>query len=106
MVVGHVYKTLIDHWLGWRRLDQEIVALAKSGCGAEAWEVEHLIMLLSAAAYAFTRAGWEGDGIWKISALAPVDDGGGDSRVMLAVKQSNNGTTFIFSELVIPWLEE
>ncbi len=46
---------------------------------------------------------WEGDGIWMVSGL-PVNDSA-SSLPMFAVKQNNNGDTFICSPLQLHWLE-
>jgi hypothetical protein len=49
-----------------------------------------------------TRCGWEGDGEWRMAGL-PRDDVAAPTY-MLAVKQQNNGTTFIISPYELPWL--
>jgi hypothetical protein len=53
------------------------------------------------------EAEWEGDmsfGVF-VSALPP-DDCGGECPVLIAWKQSNNGTTFVYSPRPLPWLQE
>ncbi len=86
----------IDHWQGWTPLPtflrDEFIDPGQVG------------RMLQAIARS-TR--WEGDfragEAPRVSAL-PVGDP--DCALLLAVKQDNNGTTFIASEVRLPWLDE
>ena len=55
-----------------------------------------------AAVPQFDILGWEGDGTWYYGAL-PAD---GSTLVWVMVKQSNNGTTYVYCTQEMPWLSD
>lgn len=46
---------------------------------------------------------WEGDGNWYVSGMPSEDSS--DSLPIFAVKQENNGSTFLCSPFPLPWVE-
>ena len=48
---------------------------------------------------------WEGDGDVYISGL-PCDSGDSFPLILVIIKQSNNGTTFLYSPVELPYLKE
>ena len=88
----------IDFWEGW---------MAPETLGASpyrdlaAWGPDDVMARLSVAKDAATAAGWEGDGQFHLSML-PMQDV--QCEVVVAIKQNNNGTTFIMSPFEMPWL--
>lgn len=48
---------------------------------------------------------WEGDGHVYISSL-PSDYGDSFPLILVVIKQSNNGTTFLYSPVILPHLKE
>lgn len=92
----------IDWWPGWTSID----GLRRDANRLWEWGVELPSQLppeldTRIPAQVATELGWEGDGEWKCAPL-PTDDG--YCKLMFAVKQSNNGTTFIVSPFDLPWL--
>jgi hypothetical protein len=59
--------------------------------------------LVRAAKFAFEWAGWEGDGVCRLSALP--DPEAMTSRILVSVKQGANGECFFASPFRLPWLE-
>ena len=55
----------------------------------------------------FMKAGWEGDGKIEIFAIPPVvsKGSGPDGFIIWHVKQGNNGTSWLASELPLPEIE-
>src|ERR1017187_2909236 len=55
----------------------------------------------------FTRAGWEGDGRIEIFQIPPVvlPGSGHDGFLIWHVKQTNNGTSWLASEVPLPSIE-
>lgn len=103
MPKGFVYALgPIDWWLGWCPFTTLIRAFESDPVSLD---LDRVFNLVVTAAWGFTRAGWEGDGRWYLSAV-PNDEGGPECDLLLAVKQSNNGSTFVFSEHELPWLRE
>jgi len=106
---GFVYVTgPIDWWPAWTKVDTPPVE--DYGNYAGMTEAEHAAStlrereeLLESAKEKFRAAGWEGDvTMGPYFAGLPTDDETG--RTMVGLKQSNNGTTFIWSPLELPWL--
>ncbi len=102
----HVYSlTPIDYWDGFRPwvdyLQDQVRLLVdrtdKGGEGADETIASRLQDeadgLLKAVAAVREHTNWEGDGEWMVGAL-PLD---GQSGLIYAVKQSNNGATFVVS---------
>jgi len=86
----------IDYWDGWTDLNE--VRRNPSEYG-----FDDLDGTLANVAKAARAAGWEGDGPWRCAPL-PLHDSGGRCDWMFAVKQSNNGTTWIVSPFPLTWL--
>ena len=106
----------VDFWFGWLRLrvgeDFVFDVLDEPGglferewlSGSEGAIRE----LLSVSSDGFLRAGWEGDvrdGCWQLSGF-PLPETPGDPGFLVAVKQNNNGTTFISSPVSLQHLQE
>ncbi len=105
---GYVYVLPpIDYWTGWRSSADALPEheFEEEVRGQQAAEVErrceHALEQFRA------RTGWEGDireGPF-VSGLPPLH-GGSESDLMVAVKQDNNGLTFIWSPHELSWLAE
>ena len=97
----------IDYWNGWH-LASDIVCMDMNVdwvCEGTRIDPEIFFTKLRVAKVGARKLGWEGDiscGPY-ISAL-PVDDPGSPCPIMIAWKQSNNGTTFVASPYELPWL--
>src|SRR3990167_1101125 len=97
----------IDFWDGWQTLDR--LQWHDDGWGEDT-DATRLLLLANrvrSCGAGFRQYGWEGDvrsGHWMVSGLPDPDSA--TSRLMFAVKQDNNGTTFLASELPLPWLGE
>lgn len=91
----------VDWWDGWARFDPATGPIVG---GASEYLAGLLTRRLAAA---FTLAGWDGDsrdGYWYISGLPePVESCRG---YIIAVKQDNNGDTFIASTRPLHWLQD
>ena len=86
----------IDDWIGWTELHQ----LRGTAQRAEALQLRKSVMPI------FRANGWEGDGDWYISGLPPCEKWFNPaSQLLIAVKQSNNGTVFIASPYKLPWIK-
>ena len=99
----------IDYWTSWQLAIDWLDGVQCDSRGdpiEEGSEVlrERRLDLLIAIAIAVKDAGWEGDGTWLTAPLPNPD--GFDCRPMFAVKQNNNGSTFITSPFRLPWLDE
>jgi hypothetical protein len=94
----------IDWWFGWWTLADALHHTLMASEHAHWHEItpEALTEDASRARWLATCAGWEGDGTWYVSVLPDPD--ACLSRFLFAVKQSNNGTTFIVSPFRLPWL--
>jgi len=99
----------IDYWFGWINLsafnmdddpnmDNELTG-AIGVCNIS----ESHLALIMAIAEEFKKIGWEGDGNFMIAGLPQVDIA--ESKFMIAVKQYNNGSVFLASEIRLPWLD-
>lgn len=101
----HVYALgPIDWFDGWTPAVELLARLAESEYGTHSFEL--LIVRLIEAARLFGRyTYWEGDGVWWVAGLPTVVDDGW-SEYLLAVKQSNNGSVFVWSPVLLPWLSE
>jgi len=94
----------VDDWTGWHSLQaiEEDQARESRMAGLPpAYWFKATIPQLAAV---FRQMGWEGDGNWFLSAV-PDPMMGGISPLLVAVKQSNNGTTYVACERELPWLE-
>lgn len=104
----------IDWWVGWStyedilqqiRAEDEYMGSMTNGVR----ESDHLRFLEATgrALTGFRALGWEGDGDIKVTALPspePYVNGAGIEALVLAVKQGNNGTTYLASQVPMPWL--
>jgi hypothetical protein len=88
-------------WDGWTPLTSAV------GIPEGPLETSRLLVEMAIkAATLLTRTGWEGDGNWYVSALPTFDDGVQAIRFLIAVRQWNNGTTFLCSPEPLLWLAE
>ena len=107
-----VYTTeIIDWWNGWQTPEQFMDGLAHisdpytpSG-SRQFWQ--NWNRLWARACHGASKLGFEGDIIAGpyVTVLPPEQDGHcGLPPIVIGWKQSNNGMTFIASEIEIPWL--
>jgi hypothetical protein len=95
----------IDHWEAWCTEQQVMDRIDEDREGL--WSVQNYETQFTIAKAAFVEAGWEGDGEWHLIALPyPVGEGADSHRYIIAVKQRNNGTTYVWSPEEMPWLKE
>jgi hypothetical protein len=101
----------IDHWMGttWFIPEQEAEragAPAPPGLFPPDDDPHGLAIELTQlhrlAAPAFRTLGWEGDGGWRYGSFPDELN----TRLWIAVKQSNNGTTYVLSPIAMPWLKD
>jgi hypothetical protein len=96
------YLPPIDWWEGWTTLE----GLSRSLEPDEFFDpVVEVATFMLRAAPLFVKAGWEGDGTWRAAPLPVFDEGVQLRSFLVAVKQSNNGSTFVASPKALPWLE-
>jgi hypothetical protein len=95
----------IDWWDGWTLLEELVVPTAVDEFD-DGYTARLLLATALEAASLFVHVGWEGDGCWRAAPLPIFDDGCQTHDFMIAVKQANNGTTFLSSPDRLPWLEE
>jgi hypothetical protein len=105
----------IDWWAGWLSPVEAVAESLKDGWDALpsnafrnaeilAGEIDRLIKVASAF---LLQHGWEGDirgpnGTWMVSVVPDAEIN--SSVLVFAVKQDNNGTTFVVSPYELPWL--
>lgn len=90
MKILYVHKIApIDFWEGWQ--DPRTLSFGDIK--------ERVAQALEAA----REDGWEGDGHPRFS-MIPAGDGDPGCEVIVAVKQSNNGTTFVVAPMPLKWL--
>jgi hypothetical protein len=98
----HVYVLgPIDFWEGW--IAPETLG-ASGNFEVSAWHPDDVLARLDEAKKAASAAGWEGDGDFHLSML-PMRDSH-QCEALVAIKQGNNGTTFIITPFEMPWLGE
>lgn len=101
MIHGYVISP-IDFWNGCQTFDQYMWQLGR--VGDERRELRNYAeRFLCAARCLAPELGWEGDireGPYVF--LLPHD---GNCEIGIAWKQENNGTTFVFAPVALPWLE-
>jgi hypothetical protein len=116
---GYVYERgPVDWWWGWSPVD-DLKAQPEEGeemspYDADApwhgWRNAALEALVDHALDQIQADGrWEGDisqGPYIAGLLAPNDDGYAESEVMVALKQSNNGTVYVWSPRRLLHLEQ
>jgi hypothetical protein len=105
--VGHLYEiNPIDFWHGWTTLEDYRAEYYKSLPNADIEPFNNYpeaVKFLEAAQRAAKQAtNWEGDGYVYISAIPMYGDP--SSGIIVAWKQSNNGTTFVASPVALPWM--
>lgn len=92
----------VDFWQGWTPASRwpkaEDDPFPEYGVGED--EADDLAVAMKMA----TRCGWEGDGEWRMAGLPRADVAA--PTYMLAVKQYNNGTTYVISPYELPWLSQ
>lgn len=90
----------IDFWEGWSSVDEMMSAPYHD---VAHWGPDTVRERFWAAQEAARQAGWEGDGKARVTVI-PMQDV--VCEIVIAIKQSNNGTTFIVSPVEMPWLGE
>ncbi len=94
----------IDWWEGWRTVP-EAIAAERTAPRQTANRMEEIATIINALGERLSgQLHWEGDGVWRVAPLPDPENL--DSIAMFAIKQSNNGATFICSPRQLPWLEE
>ena len=99
----------IDWWQGWTHQKDYLKALASDDEVIDGSHTDGIVAYgeaLGEAKRLALNAGWEGDmrdGPY-VSALPDLDCTG-LCPILIAWKQDNNGTTFIFSPFELPWLK-
>lgn len=116
-----IYELLpIDFWNGWIPLSTAMDDPTKYGVGSDyPGDYENsnegdqegfrknLRVKVDEAKFLITKhTSWEGDGSVYIAAMPGLDNGGGQSHLVFAIKQGNNGTTFIVSPFPYIHLQE
>jgi hypothetical protein len=93
-----IYTTLIDWWLGWTQL-----RVGPEYKDENRWYAK---LVQSVARLLLEHTGWEGDNRgganWWMSGVPSQDCTG--AAIILAVKQDNNGRTFVFSQVPLAYL--
>jgi hypothetical protein len=106
---GYVYEiATVDYWTGWVRLNEyeeqeDYSVRVSTSVSRRALERvrDHAIAQIR------ERSIWEGDIVQgPFFAGLPPRDGNSDSEQMVAIKQQNNGMTFVWSPYPLPWLQE
>jgi hypothetical protein len=95
----------LDWFLGWNDCSDLIDLMAGEPDELEEASLRPWLEAFNTARLAIKRAGWEGDGRWKFSAV-PGDSDDVNTKWVFLVKQDNNGTTWIASPYPLPWLED
>jgi hypothetical protein len=96
----------IDHWPCTRTAKQRLQDVHEDGVPYwVAQEGAKLGALLAAATEAFRTIGWEGD-YREPPVFFAVPSCEVEMHLGVAVKQDNNGSTFIASPFPMPWLEQ
>ena len=96
----------IDWWHGWSTIEQAISNTDENVNGFRVFvgkASDDLRELEGTALARFIDKGWEGDGEAMVTA---IPTGADTCQLVIAVKQNNNGTTWIASEISLPWLDE
>jgi hypothetical protein len=95
----------IDHWVGWMSGKQLRKALRRERLVESKPHSIHAVVLMeSLFRKAFVTAGWEGDGTVCYTVLPRPDYC--DTVVIGAVKQGNNGSVFIASQVALLFLDD
>jgi len=100
----------IDWWYGWNKISD--LTLPPEDCLGfmEFVSFNSIQDVLRHLDYTLCEfdSGWEGDGDWMFSPIPKHDEDGdiGHCNMIFAIKQSNNGSTFILSPYELPWLKE
>jgi len=96
----------IDYFVPFKTLEQIIVDVEKEVYSEQVEGTKQTILkLVETAKECFRKYTlWEGDGRVYVSGLPDVDYA--NSFYLIMIKQSNNGTTFLYSPVELPHLEE
>jgi len=98
----------IDWWYGWSELDDVVAHIEEPTEGTRARVRAELERVRDHALNQFRRRTyWEGDiTTGPRFAGLPPGDGNADGDVMVAIKQSNNGSVFVWSPYELPWISD
>lgn len=104
---GYLYQCPpIDWWDGWT--DMEMISMKCADnigdCPCNNSLTEAFVMVAEAI-YLATKYGYY-DGDINTVKVSGLPDGTSDSKLMVGIKISNNGTTYIYSKIQLPWLHE
>ena len=89
----------IDYWEGWWSSVEDMMTAPYHDVAY--WGPDTVRERVWAAEDAARAAGWEGDGKARVTVI-PMQDV--VCEIVIAIKQANNGTTFIVSPVEMPWL--
>ena len=91
----------IDYWDGW----VDVTVVSVSGGDNEYNQFTKPFRMAAEAIYLATKYGYY-DGELHTIKMAGIPTGDCESELMVALKITNNGTTYIYSERCLPWLAE
>lgn len=95
----------VDWWYGWSQLDEALPQDNGDPKSHERIRAELKRIREHAFSEFRKRTLWEGDIVTgPVFAGLPPADGNPDCDVMVAIKQRNNGTVFVWSPYELPWL--
>lgn len=94
----------IDYWHGWMTYEEFVASVSRENDLEECARIlgDASKLLREGREYAKKNLMWEGDDLGVRFSVIPTGDCEG--ALVIAWKQSNNGTTFIVCEREIPWL--
>lgn len=101
---GYLYQCPpIDWWDGWK--DIETVSVDSGEQPPFNKKLTEEMQMATEAIYLATKYGYY-DGEINTLKYSGLPDGSSDSKIMVGLKISNNGTTYIYSKICLPWLAE
>lgn len=99
----------IDWWTGWTKLETAMrnILEDEEALGSSMNSMKEITFKVARAFYLAAKySNWEGDireGIY-VSAVPDGEESGDTCCLLIAWKQDNNGTTFLYSKKELPWL--
>lgn len=108
---GFVYQMgPVDWWPGWSFLDETVAQHGGDAATQASVRVQLERIRENAYVQFRDRTYWEGEPETiepgPVFAGLPPGDGDADGDVMFAIKQSNNGSVFVWSPYELPWLAQ
>lgn len=98
----------IDYWLRWKTPMEYIKSvrnLYEEEKDDPDFHINDFICRLVEIAGCFKKAGWEGDISGQDLYVTELPNGNFEMKIMVGLKQDNNGMTFIASPYPLPWME-